>query len=115
MIPAFSDNPVGQCWPFWVLELTPSCSIQDIERAAREITARITLQVAGADGFCCPGGKARRDAYLVREARARLLNPQSRLLCEFWYMGVAEAMPAVQVAPVVVRDPAYWWKTLGEH
>lgn len=86
MIPEFSDNPLYGGWPFWALELTPQCGIPDIERAVRDINARLTMQIKGADEFAIPGGNARRDEFLLREARARLLDPATRLLCEFWYV-----------------------------
>jgi hypothetical protein len=86
MIPAFSENPLYGGWPFWALGLTPQCGTRDIEHAFRDIQARLTMQIKGADAFAIPGGSAPRDEFLLREAKARLLDPAKRLLCEFWYL-----------------------------
>lgn len=113
MIPGFSDNPVGQAWPFWVLGLDPQCGIQDIERAAREIQARLKMQVKDAGVFAIPGGSAQRDEYLVREARARLLDPAARLLCEFWYVS-PQALTATSESGAPRRyGVEEWWRMLG--
>lgn len=86
MTPAFSKLPALSAWPFWVLELTPSSSQQDVEKACREITGKLTLNMSGADSFTTPNGIMCRDSYLVREARAMLIDPDRRLLAEFWYV-----------------------------
>ncbi|MFV8780845.1 hypothetical protein ACNKU7_00350 [Microbulbifer sp. SA54] len=86
MIPAFSKNPVLSAWPFWVLELTPSASLNDVNRAARELTGKLALQMAGAGEFTTPAGAFERDEFLIREAQAVLIDPERRLLAEFWYV-----------------------------
>lgn len=111
MIRAFSDDPRCNGWLFWVLELTPRCGTRDIERAAREINARLTMQLTGAEQFAIPGGGAVRDDYLVREARARLLDPATRLLCEFWYLS-PQADVAAADAPARY-SAEQWWDMLG--
>lgn len=114
MIPEFSDNPLCNAWPFWVLCLTPQCGTVDIERAARDINARLTMKLKGADEFVFPGGMARRDEFLVREARSRLLDPAVRLLCEFWYFSpqpVTES--AVKAHSLYPTED--WWVMLEEN
>lgn len=115
MIPEFSDNPLYSAWPFWVLGLTPQANTQDVDRAAREITARLSMKLSGADEFSLPNGKAVRDEFLVREARARLFDPASRLLCEFWYVPpplVAESYPPAAVARLSAEQ---WWHMLEKN
>ncbi|WP_250461813.1 hypothetical protein [Microbulbifer litoralis] len=86
MAPAFSDNPALSGWPFWVLELTPSASLNEVNRAAREIAGKLALQMDGAGEYPTPAGVMSRDEFLVREAQAVLIDPQRRLLAEFWYL-----------------------------
>jgi len=86
MTPAFSDNPALSAWPFWVLELTPAASLNDVNKAARELAGKLALKMAGATEFPTPGGIRQRDEFLVREAQAVLIDPERRLLAEFWYV-----------------------------
>lgn len=86
MIPEFSEDPRYAAWPFWVLELTPAASASDIEKAARDISAKLKFGVAGVERFPLPLGDAMRDEYLVREAKALLQDPARRLQAEFWYV-----------------------------
>jgi hypothetical protein len=112
MVQAFSDNPLHSAWPFWALELTPRCATLDIERAARDIQARLTMKLKGADEFAMPGGSGQRDEFLVREARARLLDPAKRLLCEFWYVSPQAGTEAM--AEVPARYSAQEWMAMLE-
>lgn len=86
MTPAFSDNPVLSAWPFWVLELTPSASLSEVNRAARELAGKLALKMAGAAEYLTPDGVMQRDEFLIREAQAVLITPERRLLAEFWYV-----------------------------
>lgn len=86
MIPEFSEDPRYAAWPFWMLELTPAASASDIEKAARDISAKLKFGVAGVERFALPLGDAVRDEYLVREAKALLQDPARRLQAEFWYV-----------------------------
>lgn len=86
MSPEFTSNPLHFGWPFWVLNLTPSATNSDIEKAAREIDSKIQFQVPGADQFETPTGKQKRDSFLIREAKAALQDPNARVLAEFWYI-----------------------------
>lgn len=85
MNPAFTSNPIYFAWPFWVLELTPSASNSDIEKAAREIESKIQFQIPGADSYPSPLGKQTRDSYTLREAKTALQDPCSRVVAEYWY------------------------------
>lgn len=86
MTQAFINSPTYQAWPFWVLELSPSSKSVDIHKAASTINAKLELGAAGADKFSSPEGPKTRDVFLVREAKAKLLDPTTRLLAEFWYI-----------------------------
>lgn len=86
MTQAFSDIPLFSCWPFWVLELTPMATTQDIEKAARDIIGKLQFGVKGADTYASPLGNTARDEFTVREAKAALQDPLKRLLAEFWYV-----------------------------
>ncbi|PCK08044.1 MAG: hypothetical protein COA42_11150 [Alteromonadaceae bacterium] len=90
MIPEFTDNPLFSAWPFWVLELTPEAKNSEIEKAARDILAKINFKVPGADEFQTPIGKSTRDDYLLREAKSALQNPKVRLLAEFWFVSPSD-------------------------
>ncbi|WP_444928930.1 hypothetical protein ACJJIF_13800 [Microbulbifer sp. SSSA002] len=86
MIPEFSSRAALAAWPFWVLELTPTASLNEVNRAARDLTGKLALKMAGADECLTPNGIIPRDEFLVREAQAVLITPERRLLAEFWYI-----------------------------
>lgn len=85
MIQEYTENPLYFGWPFWVLDLMPSAKTSDIEKAARDLTAKIQLEVPNADTYKTPVGMRKRDDFLIREAKSTLQDPNSRLLAEFWY------------------------------
>lgn len=87
----FTEDPKQACWPFWVLELTPDAQNPDIEKAARDIQAKIQLGVESSFRFRTPAEYLERDEHLVREAKAALQNPERRLLAEFWYIPPCKA------------------------
>ncbi len=89
MIQAYIDNPLYSCWPFWVLELTPLATPIEIEKAARDITAKIGLGVLDAQKYMTPAGRQKRDEFLIREAKSALQDSKKRLLAEFWYVDPA--------------------------
>ena len=86
MIQEYINQPHWSCWPFWVLELTPNATLQDIEKAARDLTNKIEFGFDLAKKFETPQGEFERDSYLIREAKAKLQNPEQRLQAEFWYI-----------------------------
>lgn len=110
MIPAFFNDPLYSAWPFWVLELTPAASLQEVERAARELSAKLKLGLPAAASYRIPGQMLTRDEYLVREARAKLITPESRLICEFWYVA-PDLVETREAAPSLTVDD--WQKLLG--
>ncbi|MDJ0654652.1 MAG: hypothetical protein QNJ40_10885 [Xanthomonadales bacterium] len=110
MIPAFTEPPLCHFWPFWVLELGPECSDIQVEKAAREITAKLALGVPGAADFQAVPGTLQRDEALVREARNLLLDPDQRLLAEFWYIDPGSRVPG---ADENLSSVDYWRQLLG--
>lgn len=86
MIQEFINKPLYSAWPFWALELEPGADNKVIERAYAKLVGAIKLQVPGADTFKSPLGTHARDEFLLRDARARLINPETRILAEFWYV-----------------------------
>lgn len=86
MIQEFINEPLNKAWPFWVLDLLPECSNQDINKAAQLISSKLTLGVPKAEFFDTPSGQKNRDEFLVREAKSILDDPAQRLLAEFWYV-----------------------------
>lgn len=108
MTPEFTSNPQFSAWPFWVLELTPDATGIDIEKSTRDITAKITLGVPNAEFFAIPQGKRTRDAFLIREAKAKLIDPTARLLAEYWYVKPLETTDTESSLPA-----STWKKSLG--
>lgn len=93
MIQAFFNDPLLSGWPFWVLQLTPSATTVEIEKAARDIAAKMQFGMAGSDLFLTPLGEMQRDEYWLREARAKLQNPAERIVAEFWYTDPRDYTP----------------------
>ncbi|HRH76282.1 MAG TPA: hypothetical protein PK129_02955 [Cellvibrionaceae bacterium] len=86
MLAEFTATPLLSGWPFWVLELDSTADNRSIERAYQKITSSLQLKIAKAEEFNTPLGVRIRDEYLLREAKALLINPHSRVLAEFWYL-----------------------------
>jgi len=86
MTRVFTNSALDKAWPFWVLGVDPTASISDVEKAAQNIGAKLKLKVPSAEKFSSPAGQHERDEFLVREARAELQDPSSRLVAEFWYI-----------------------------
>ena len=80
------DDPRLSAWPFWALQLSPDSSASDVEKAYSELKAKLALGVASAAQYTTPFGPRQRDEYGLRDARALLIAPESRLLAEFWYV-----------------------------
>lgn len=110
MIPEFTSSPRYSCWPFWVLELNCEATASDIEKAARDLIAKIQLGVAGVEQFATPVGFRQRDQYLIREAKALLQNPETRLLGEFWYVDPQTVMQGREKEKS--WTPSMWYEAL---
>ena len=70
--------------PFYVLELRPSCSRAEVERAGQKLLGMLELELAGATSYRSPLGSHRRSPELVRRAMAELRDPDRRLVHELW-------------------------------
>ena len=86
MNPVSADSPLWAPWPFWILELDPQATHQAVERAYQNITGKLKLGIPGINCYSTPIGEKSRDEFQLREARAILLDPEKRILCEFWYI-----------------------------
>jgi len=109
MIQAYINRLHWSCWPFWVLELSTDATVQDIEKAARDITNKISFGMEAAKTFQTPIGTFERDDFLIREAKAKLQNPEQRLLAEFWYI---EPKEIEQSADTPTIDENQWLKLM---
>ena len=70
--------------PFYVLELAPTCSRAEVERASRRLLDMLAVGLCGAQAYASPVGPRQRDEALVRWAAAELRDPQKRLVHELW-------------------------------
>lgn len=70
--------------PFFVLELTPSCSGMDIERAGQKLLGMLALGLSSAKTYKTPVGKRLRDEDTVRRAMADLRDPAKHEAYAFW-------------------------------
>lgn len=70
--------------PFFVLELTPSCSLMDIERAGQKWLSMLKVGMAAARVYKTPVGEQPRDEDAVRRAMADLRDPALFEKMAFW-------------------------------
>jgi hypothetical protein len=70
--------------PFFVLELVPTASPQDIERQKQKLFGMLKLGLRGAASYDTPLGTCERNPDLVRTAAASLDVPRDRLVWELW-------------------------------
>jgi len=86
MIQEFTSHPLYSCWPFWALELEPTADTRAVEKSCAKILGLLKLQIPDADKFATPAGIQTRDEFLLRDAKAILLDPEKRAVAEFWYV-----------------------------
>lgn len=99
--------------PFHVLELAPSASRADVERAGQRLLALLGVGSATAQSYATPLGIRRRDADLVRQAVASLRQPRERVVWELWAGSGQPSAPgpqptAASPAPRVWGWPRAW-------
>ena len=80
--------------PFWVLGLPATASRAELERAGQKLLAQLAVGAQAARWAETPGGPLERDEALVRDALARLRDPEQRLIAE-----LLSAVPAPLVTP----------------
>jgi hypothetical protein len=114
MIQEFTNHPLYSCWPFWALELQPDADTRTIEKAYTKILGLLKLQIPDADKFATPVGPQIRDEFLLRDAKAILLDPEKRALAEFWYVSPGISQPLVPTENPTTSEPipAPDWKKL---
>lgn len=64
--------------PFFVLDLPPSATPGEIERAGRKLIALLEVGGAAATQYVCAFGTFPRDATMIREAMNVLRDPKQR-------------------------------------
>jgi hypothetical protein len=84
--------------PFWVLGLPATASRVELERAGQRLLAQLAVGARSARWTETPGGPLERDEALVRDALARLRDPEARLIAELLY-AAAELLSAVPAPP----------------
>lgn len=116
MTPEFTSHPLYSCWPFWALELEPSADTRAVEKAYTKLLGLLKLQIPHAEQFASPVGIQTRDEFLLRDAKAILLDPERRAVAEFWYVppdvskAITSTEPDISAEPVQAVD---WKKLLG--
>jgi curved DNA-binding protein CbpA len=70
--------------PFFVLELPPTASRVEIERAGQRLLAELALNREGSMSYRTPVGKMERTADAIRAAVSELRDPARRLEHELW-------------------------------
>lgn len=70
--------------PFYVLDLSPSCSMAEVERAGQKWLGMLALEMSESQVYLTPWGPMPRTADLVRTAMAALRKPEERWLAEYW-------------------------------
>jgi hypothetical protein len=70
--------------PFFVLEVSPSATRMEVERAGQKLLAQLAIGVASAKKYPTPFGMAERDETKVRTALSALRDPEQRVLYELW-------------------------------
>ena len=70
--------------PFFVLDLSPTSSRAEIERAGQRLLGELSLQRESSRTYRTPVGRMERTADSVRAAVAELRDPARRLEHEVW-------------------------------
>ena len=70
--------------PFFILELPPTCSRQQVEREGQKLLGLLELNLARAATYPTPLGPQPRTPELVRGAMAELRDPAKRIFHELW-------------------------------
>lgn len=85
--------------PFFVLEVAPSATRTELERAAQKLLALLAIGNAAAQRVQTPLGPLDRDADMVRSALAELRDPRSRIVHELWATLAADEMESAPAEP----------------
>ncbi len=81
--------------PFHVLDLPPTASHPEVERAGQRLLAMLEVELADAATYDTPLGPMPRTPDLVRRSLDALRHPERRAVHEIW----AAAQPAVGATP----------------
>lgn len=80
-----------QANPFFVLELPPSATREEIERQSAKLLAMLAAGLPGSETYSTPWGACPRTPEGVRAALAELRDPERRLHHEWWARGLTRA------------------------
>lgn len=70
--------------PFFILELPPTCSRQQVEREGQKLLGLLELNLTRAATYPTPLGPQPRTPELIRGAMAELRDPVKRIFHELW-------------------------------
>ena len=113
MTQEFINNQLYAAWPFWVLELETSADNREIEKAYAKLSGAIKLQLPRAEFYNSPLGNHSRDEFLLRDARSLLINPETRILAEFWYISPTAKIKNSETISEETKTSINWKKLLG--
>jgi hypothetical protein len=88
--------------PFYVLDVRPGATLQEIERAGQKCLGLLSLGVSAGKTFVTPFGARDRTEDLVRQALGELRDPSKRLQHEVW-----AALPAGRDEPRAAPHAAH--------
>lgn len=91
--------------PFWVLELPPTASTQEVERQGQKLLAMLGVGLEAARTFPTPLGPVERTESTVRQALDALRDPAQRAAWELWARLPADTTPPEALGD---RQPAPW-------
>jgi len=95
----FADNP------FHVLELPPTATRAEVERAGQKWLAMLEVGVKSARLYPTPVGPRARTPELVRGAMAELRDPDKRIVHEMWCASAVTPEPAPSSVDEDVAEP----------
>lgn len=100
--------------PFYVLEVPPTATSIEVERAGQKLLAMLAVGLDAASHYPTPLGDRPRDADCVRTALDALRDPKRRAQHEVWAALPARAIPPDMApeAPWPEGLAAFGWKGL---
>lgn len=88
--------------PFYVLDLRPTATAIEVERAGQKLLAMLAVGLDAAKVYLTPLGERPRDEDRVRQALDALRDPRRRALHELW-----ASLPPREIPPERLADPRW--------